>query len=221
MLGALALGASLPGCGSAAVQLRAGPLSPGRIDGAPSMTCLPDPDVLDASFTPQMRLALQLAEESFSVAPPPPPASHAALALEDWSSGPFRIWLHNKTHAIDQARHELDAAAEQDQRQRIVGGAVVGLMYEDVARVLAGVPAPSDLDDEPEILLIYGQALRHQTQPFLETSRRAYRACARNALSPSTMRHWAHFCGGRADALPEEPIEAPRGGESELEVILE
>lgn len=200
-------------------RMREGELYAGRVAAAPSLRCLPDPDVVDAELTPRMRAGLELAEESFAVQAPPPPSSRAALELTDWAEGPLRDWLTRKTAAIQEARHELDAAAEESHRQRIMGGAVVGLMYEDVARVLRSVPAPEDLEDEPEILEIYQQVLESQARPFLETARRAYHACTLNASEPESMRHWSRFCRGREDGLPAP--DGPQEDGTTVEVLVD
>lgn len=203
------------GCGGP--RMRPGPLHAGRSHGAPSMECLPDPDVEDSELSERMTFGMQLATESLSIEPPPPPTSRAVLDLQAWGSGPLRAWLERKTHAVEAARRELDVAAEESHRQRIMGGAIVGLMYEDVARVLVGLPRPEDLDDEPEILEIYQQVLQSQARPYVETARRAYHACAANASEPETMRHWARFCRDRRDDLPGgDELES---GETQVEVV--
>lgn len=209
-LAALAAILALPGCGGP--RMRGGELFEGRVSGEPSLRCMPDPDVADSELTAHMRRGLELAEDVFSLQTPPPPRSRAALALTDWAEGPLRAWLARKTAAIEASRHELDLAAEESHRQRIMGGALVGLMYEDVARVLRAVPAPDDLEDEPEILEIYGQVLESQARPFLETARRAYHACALNASEPDSMRHWSRFCRGREDGLPGADDGTPVDG---------
>ncbi len=210
----LACWASLSACGGPA--LRAGAFR-GRMEGTPSMQCLPETDVADSEYTEHMRRGLELAEASFHFEAPAPPASRAAGDLTEWSNGPLRQWLEQKSSAITSARQELDLAAEENHRQRILGGAVVGLMYEDIARVLRSVPAPVDLDSEPEILRMYQELVRTQAQPFLELSRSAYRACSLNADHPPGMTHFSTFCRERLDQLPE--AEAPRAGQTEVEIV--
>lgn len=186
------------------------------------MECLPDPDVTEAAFTPRMRLGWALAAESFLVPPPPPPRDETAQNLALWSDEVLAPWLARKTHTVEAARRELDRAAEESHRQRIIGGAIVGLMYEDVARVLRSIPPPEELADEPEIEAIYRDVMRSHARPFLEHSRRAYSACAQNAVTPRSMRHWSRFCAGREQALPEgEGADALESGETEVEVIVE
>lgn len=200
--------------------MRTGELYAGRVDSTPSIECLPDPDVADEALSARMRIGLELATESLAIADPPPPASRSAPDLQDWSNGPLREWLERKTESITAARRELDLAAEENHRQRIIGGAVVGLMYESVSRVIGNVPSPIDLEDEPEILEIYQQVIRSQTRPFLETARRAYHACAANASEPASMRHWSRFCRGREDNLPDgDAVE--RSGETTVEILID
>lgn len=202
--------------------MRAGPLDPGQVDAPPAMECLPDPDVRDTALTQRMRFGWTLAEESFLVPPPAPPDDRAALNLETWSEEVLAPWLERKTHTIEAARRELDHAAEEEHRQRIMGGAIVGLMYEDVARLLRSIPAPEELESEPEIADMYRDILRSQARPFLEHARRAYSACAQNAIRPESMRHWSRFCAGREDRLPRaEGVPGPASGETTVEIIAD
>lgn len=220
LIGLLLCGAS-SACGGP--PMRPGPLQEGRIDSEPSMECLPDPDVADTAFTRRMQFGLTLAAESFLIPPPPPPSRQIAANLQAWAEQRLAPWLERKSHTVEAARRELDLAAEEDHRQRIIGGAVVGLMYEDVARLLASIPAPEELDDEPEIQEIYRRILRSHARPFLEHARRAYRACALNARQPEGMRHWSRFCRGRRDRLEDAdaPVEGPASGETEVEVLTD
>lgn len=210
----------LAACGG--VPLRPGPLHPGEVEAAPSIDSLPDPDVTDAAFTPRMRFAWRLAAESFLLPPPEPPRDRGAQNLELWSDEVLAPWLERKMATVEAARRELDLAAEEDHRQRIISGAIVGLMYEDVGRALRSIPPPVELEDEPEIRAIYRDILRSQARPFLEHSRRAYRACAGNAVQPRTMRHWRRYCEGRAELLPDvggaDDLES---GETRVEVVTD
>lgn len=198
------------------------PLQTGRIASAPSMECLPEADIEHAELTPRMRRGWDLAAESFLIPPPPPPRNETAQNLTLWSDEVLAPWLERKTQTVEAARAELDRAAEESHRQRIIGGAIVGLMYEDIARVLAAIPPPEELDDEPEIRAIYADVMRSHARPFLEHARRAYGACAQNAVQPSSMRHWSRFCSGRRRALPGgEGARRLESGETEVEVIVD
>ncbi len=208
----------LTACGGA-TPTRTGELFAGRADGAPSMECLPDADVDEAHLTAHMRSGLELATAAFGVEAPPPPERHSTIAITEWSEGPLRTWLRSRSDAVDAARRELDAAAEEAPRQRIMAGAIVGVLYESLALVLGSVPAPDDLADEPEILEVFASTVRSQARPFLEHARRAYHACAANSVQVSTLHHWGRFCAAREDGLPDAD-EGPRGGTT-VEVIAD
>jgi hypothetical protein len=217
---ALANLSGLAAAGCAAPHTRPGPLYPGRADASPSMECLPDPDVTDDTFTLHMQRGRELAQASFEVAVPALPSDHSARALTDWADGPLRTWLQQKTHAVEAARQELDLAAEENHRQRIIGGALVGLMHEDIARVLASVPSPDDLATEPEIEQAFRHVIEGQAHPYFELARQAYRACALNAVQPASMEHWSHFCRERMDHLPgADDIESTPSDTTSVEVM--
>jgi hypothetical protein len=194
-------------------RMRQGELYGGRSDAQPSMECLPDPDVEDSELTEHMRFGLRLATAALAIEAPAIPADTSAASIAVWSEGPLQAWLHAKSEAVEAARHELDLAAEENHRQRIMGGAVVGMLYEDVATTLRTVPTPEDLWNEPEISRIFRETVEGEARPYLETARRAYHACELNGRHPETMRHWGDFCSARLDLLP-----APVGAEDVTEV---
>lgn len=214
-------GCGLVGCATG-MPMRAGPLDPGQVEADPRMECLPDPDITDEAMTRRMRFGWTLAAEAFLVPPPEPPHDRTAENLGVWSDEVLGPWLERRSHTIAAARQELDVAAEENHRQRIIGGAIVGLMYEDVARILRSIPAPTELESEPEIREIYRDILRSHARPFLEHARRAYSACAQNAIRPAGMRHWSRFCAGRQDRLPAGvDASALRSGETVVEIIAD
>jgi hypothetical protein len=194
--------AALLGCGGA--EVREDDVVPGDPDAPPSMVVLPSLDVPRDELTDRMRFGWTLAEESFQHAMPPAPPSGETTDYQGWAEGDLRDWLERKQHTVDSARRELDAAAEESHRQRIMAGAIVGLMYEDVALALRDIPTPAALQTDMEIADIFREILEAQASPFLEHARRAYRACALNAEGgPETLAHWGRFCAARKLELPE------------------
>jgi hypothetical protein len=167
------------------------------------MLTLPSADRPRDEWSESMRFGWALAEESFGIEEPPPPGDASGAEFSEWTDRALKSWLERKSHTVEAARRELDAAADEDERQRIMAGAVVGLMYEDVARVLRTLPMPAELEQEPDIAEVYREVIEAQASPFLEHARRAYRACAANAeKGPSSMGHWMTYCRKRLSQMP-------------------
>lgn len=193
----------LAACGGPQVDAGGEAPEPGDSYAEPSMTALPSLPVHGEELTEHMRFGWTLAEESFQHEMPPAPPSGETIDFQRWADGPLRRWLERKTRTVEAARRELDQAAAESHLQRIVAGAVVGLMYQDVARALRDIPVPAEIQTEPEIAQVFREILEAQAAPFLEHARRAYRACMLNARSePETMAHWGRFCEARWKILP-------------------
>lgn len=207
------------GCGGAQSG-DAEPYYGGDVTVRASMEVLPSPELPREQWTERMRFAYLLAQQTFQLDPPIVPASASVDELQAWSDGELTGWLERKNAMVEAARAELDEAAEETHRQLIMAGALVGLMYEDVARVLLSVPMPSELRSEPEIAELYQDIIAFQAAPYVEHARRAYRACALNARQPAGMNHWTDFCAGRRDLLPIARGQRPENGTT-VEVIRE
>lgn len=175
------------------------------------MEALPSLDVSDEQLTAEMRMARLLSAESLNLAPPTRPHQANTETMERWSDEELKRWMQHKHSSAEAARRELDKAALQSPRQRIVAGAMVGLVYEDVARNLLSLPTPVELVSEPEIAAMYVDVLRHQATPYLVQARAAYAACAGNAVQVETLAHWSRFCESREELLPVLGAETSRG----------
>lgn len=196
-------------CVGCASQANKGPQFAGDARGDATMEVLPSLDVVDDALTPEMRMARMLSADCLELTPPSAPTDHSAAQLTEWSDHQLKSWLMEKQRRAAAARQELDRAAVQNHRQRILAGALVGLVFEDVARDLLELPAPSELEDEPEVSKIYREVVMSQASPYLVHARLAYEACAGNAQGLATMGHWGDFCSRRAEALPTQQSDAP------------
>lgn len=190
----------------------------GEADAPPSMECLPSAAQED-DFTEHMRFAWLLTEQSFEVQAPSPPSSARTVELQDWTDSTLEPWLAQKTRLVEAARAELNVAAEEAHPQRTMAGALVALMYEDVARVIRRMPIPDDLRDEPEIASAFRDVIDAQARPYLDHARRAYRACALNSRGHSDLRYWKRFCEERGADLPSVGGSDLESGETVVEVI--
>lgn len=171
--------------------------------------------------TEKMRFAWLLATESFELARPRrPPRGARMQELQMWSDQELQRWLAQKNQLVEAARAELNEAAEENHPQRVLAGALVGLMYEDVARVLLDVPVPAELRREPDIARIYREVVVAQAKPYLDHARRAYRACELNGRGRSRLGDWSRFCEERSARLPETDL-APGESRTTVEVVRE
>lgn len=192
----------------------AGPQPPAYVGdsmGRPSYGALPSTNPELAPLTEEMRHGLTLCRTALSLRPPSTPARCSVAELGSYTNGPLRSWLAERRAAIESARQELDLAAEQAHHQRIMAGALLGLLNEDVAKFLGALPVPDELAAEPDIAAMYSDVLAHNASPFVEQARQAYRACAANAVHPEHMHHWSVFCARRADGLPESRLPEREG----------
>jgi hypothetical protein len=199
----------------------ASPVGAGDSEGDPGIETLPEHRHAKPDFTERMKFGVILAEQSFLLEAPAVPAARDTLTLQEWSDTELAAWLEEKTRAVEAARRELDAAADEAHRQRILAGAIVGLMYEDVGRVLRAIPIPDDLRDEPEIADAFQYVVEGNAAPFIEHARRAYRACAANAVEPEDMQQFSTFCAARAERLPDAAHESGPNGTVEVTVIAD
>lgn len=173
------------------------PVYGGYAEGRPSVEGLPATDVPDSHLTDEMRVARSLSSESMAIADPTPPVGRSAEEIEAWTDQVLTPWITAKTARASDAKAELDRAALQNHRQRIMAGALVGLVYEDVARVVASVPVPEDFHNEPEIAQMFREVMESHALPYISQAESAYAACAANAEQVPSMRHWSAYCEKR------------------------
>lgn len=187
--------------------MAAGTLPRGDARGVPSLAALPAEGIDRGDFSDRMARGWDLAAQTFAEEMPAAPAAHDSATLTAWAEGPLAAWVRHRTEVVDVARRELDAAAEESSPQRIMGGAIVGLMYEDVGRSLLAIPVPDELHREPEIATVYRDVVAFQASPWVEQARLAYRACRENARIHG-IDAYAEFCATRGAQLPEARAES-------------
>ena len=196
------------------------PAHAGDAEGSPGLRVLPNTQSM--SLSERMQFGMLLAEESFGLPVPHPPERRTTERLQTWTANVLQPWLERKQHTVEVARRELDEAAEETLEQRVLAGALVGMLYEDVSRTFTRIPAPDELYSDAEILSVYRDVLDAHASPYREHARRAYEACAANAGADRRFLHWRSFCGARASRLPESRFVAPvASGETEITVVRE
>jgi hypothetical protein len=192
----------------------------GDATGKPRVEALPSIDIEPSKLTPEMRMARLLSAESLNLDPPVQPRDTSTATIAEWSDHELKTWMQTKHASAEAARVELDRAAVQNQRQRIMAGAMVGLVYEDLARTLLTLPVPAELASEPEIAAMYVDILRTQAGPYLLQARHAYTACAGNAEQMPALHHWSEFCLSRENQLPASGVDQAAPGTTNTEVSV-
>lgn len=205
----MAFGLLTFGCGgSAEVTTQARAKDPGQANAAPSLRTLPADDVDPRRFTPLMERAWDMSRDALDVKAPEFPQEPTTEEWNVWSERVFQPWLQEKQRLVVAARRELDMAATQSMRQRIMAGAIVGLLYEDLAHVLLALPTPKAImEEDPEIVEAFRHVVTGQARPYLEHSRAAYSACNQNAAAGrGGLSHWSDYCRQREANLPRSAL---------------
>jgi hypothetical protein len=219
LMGVLFVAIGAVGCASAPHGV-ARTYQEGDARGQPSVEALPSLDVDDSELTAEMRMARMLSAESLSLIAPSRPIDNSTTVMSAWSDHELKNWVRQKNARAEAARKELDRAAVQNHRQRIMAGAMVGLVYEDLARALLAIPVPAELASEPEIAAMYLDLMKRQAAPYLMQSSQAYNACAGNADQLPTLGHWGHFCTERQGLLPRSGDSLEQRGASTTQVSV-
>ena len=121
---------------------------------------VPAPDVAREAMSEPMQRLWTGVEEVVWADRPEPPEQGTTDALNEWARGPFREWV---THRTEASRAVESVAAEVRAHgvpfEDIVGGALFGYMYEDMAAGARGAPVPNEVADDPELLPEVGSAV--------------------------------------------------------------
>jgi len=192
------LGLALVGCGAAAPEVA-------ELEGIDlschgGLECLPDDDPGLVQGSWRMRRGWQRARDALSAVPPPRPEELDSFGVQAYWAN-FDEWLAELTDRIDAAHDDLDEAAFEDRRQRVVAEAVLGLIYEEAAREIASLPIPDRIGDDVVDSAAHAERLERQARAFRERSRASYRECAQRGIQPLDLRDWSRFCAARGQQL--------------------
>ncbi len=191
------------GCGATlgAGDAPATALHPGDPSAAPGLRALPELPAA-AARDGATHQGLLLARETFGHALPDAPADRAYTSLQHWVDTEVASWIEQRRAQIDATRDRFALGGDPGVVARIVRHAVIGMLHEDTALSLGRLPAPSELDDEPDIAAMYRDIVRSQADAFVGAALRELRDCANEAYrGPADMRPWAEFCHARFDHL--------------------
>lgn len=175
------------------------PVSYGDPLGAPALESLPE--LPPRPLTAHMRASLAESRRLLAWRPPRLPDDFSHASLNAWTEHELDPWLADKMRAIERAEMDLDRAAMETYPQRVIAAALVGLLYEDLARVIENLPPPDELLDEPALLLAYRDVCEAKALPFRMSARRGYRRCAFVAQAGDEYAGFMRFCTERDEVL--------------------
>ena len=179
--------------------------SGGDADAPPNLAALPDLPNGASGDTPRTHQGLLIARQTLDAALPEPPGDRSYASLQHWVETDVVAWIAKRRSQTRATRDRFLLEGEPSDSELVVSHAVVGLIDEDTALALARLPAPSELDSEPEIAAMYRDVVRAQAAGFSTSAVMEFRDCANTAYrGPEDMRAWARFCHARFDRLQSE-----------------
>ncbi len=192
----------IPGAPSTTATRPGRPPDPGAPDAPPSIQALPELSLGSPGYTERGRQGLIIARDVFKASMPKPPPDRSFVALRQWIDTAVVEWIEQRSLGVEATKCQFNEPREATAAEQIVVHAVLGLLQEDTALSLQTIPAPQELDSEPEIAQIFQEVLLAQAAPFYSAAMVEFLECANTAVEgPPDMRHWARFCAARFNRL--------------------
>jgi hypothetical protein len=179
----------------------------GDANARPSLAVLPALPTGASGNTTRTHHGLLVAREALDTTMPTPPHDRSYLSLKSWVDAELVVWLERRREQADLTRARFALETEVSGSERAVSHAALGLIHEDTALWLGTIPAPRELDSEPEIAALYRELVSVQVDTFLNSAVVEFRDCANEAYQAADdMRGWARFCHARFDRLREDVL---------------
>jgi hypothetical protein len=198
----------LLGCASASpeVGLKHAELRHGDPDAAPEFAALPD--VQTAQQSPRVLRGLSLARQVLARGLPVPPDDRRFSVLQSWIDQTVAPWVEARRDSLDETKFqfgvEVPAAtpATPAPTEGTIAWGVLGLLEENTASELTRIPAPAELDTEPEIADIFRELVSTQARPFRSAALSKYKKCYELGLhGGDELSDWTAFCGLRYERV--------------------
>jgi hypothetical protein len=184
-------------------------LDSGEPGAPPAMAVLPELPPGATVDSARTHHGLLAARETLERTMPTLPADRSYLSLQRWVDDELVSWLERRRDQTDVTRSQFTRAGEGSDSERAVQHAALGLIHEDTALSLGRIPAPAELDREPEFASMYDEIVRARVDMFLQTALVEFRDCANDAYrAPKDMRGWASFCHARFKRLQAQILES-------------
>jgi hypothetical protein len=168
----------------------------------PELAELPPLAQAGSADTSRTHQGMLVARATLDATMPPAPEDRSYATLQAWVDSEVVTWVERRRSQTQDTRDRFELEGELNSSERAVSHATIGLIHEDTAFALRGIPAPSELDSEPEIAQMYLEIVGAQAATFLRSALAEFRDCANEAYrSPEDMRGFAEFCRVRYDRL--------------------
>ncbi len=143
------------------------------------------------------------------------PVAPDGLSLEEytaWMRDTWGAWLGDRVRAMQDLRARFVRLADGPPNERVLAAVVAGYLYEDLARIIEGLPLPEEVSANREMAASFASELRRQAAPAYRRARESWELCADAVVdAPDELRGWRSTCESRLAELPEVPEEAPEG----------
>lgn len=170
----------------------------------PELAELPALADAKSADSPRTHQGMLVARATLDATMPPAPADRSYSALQAWVDSEVVTWVDQRRRQTEDTRDRFQLEGAPNSSERAVSHAAIGVIHEDTAFSLRGIPAPSELESEPEIAQMYAEIIGAQADTFLKSALVEFRDCANDAYrSPPDMRPFAEFCHERFDRLQQ------------------
>lgn len=173
---------------------------------------VPQPAVAREELSPAVQDVWSQVEEAVAIAPPEGPTEATEESVEEWSNGPFREWIDQRTGALSGALARSREVAEEPTHERAVASALIGYALEDFVAAIRSSPVPQGIAHDPELLELYVSSLMEVLRPVATESVISYAYCQQRLSTlgdESDWLPWRAYCVQRGQEIIEVYELAP------------
>ncbi len=166
---------------------------------------VPQPAVARPALSETLQSLWTGVEEAVQETMPPPPEGSDAPGISRWAEETFTPWLEGRLANAREIR-ALATELPEAPHEQVVGAALFGYLFEDIASAPRGAPVPNSVATDPELLSIYIDSLTAALRPVAQSAFDAYVFCAEQVateLAESGWGEWGVYCYQRASDMNE------------------
>lgn len=163
----------------------------------PTMGELPPLSTPMTTSSPELRELWERTRRFLAHQGLPPQAQ--GQTLDQWVHGTVQPWIVERSRELREATDLYTSIERPGMPDRVVGPALLGQIYRDMAVTLSQLPIPSRFANNPEVVAEYRETVTEYAAPLLEQSFAAFQACSQEAQQRgAAWSSWAAFCNSRS-----------------------